>query len=517
GFQSENQTVFVGTTNTLAKFVLTRPPSPVLSVTGVNFTPSVISPGSTFVAQITTQSSTSSAAYYASISFNSSSPSGVSVSSTGSILNLGTVAGNSSLESNVTFVVQDTALTGTYQVPYTLTYDDATGNSFTTNGYISVPVTGVPSRPVLIISNVTFNPVVISPGSSFTTYVNVTNTGSQPAYAASLGITIPGQTISLIGNTGQFNMGVLPANSSRIVSFQMGSQFNAQSGAVAVDFTLLYNNKLGTVFGSNGTFSVFLSATPDLQVQSFSLSNSLLVPGGTSDLIISVLNAGGDTAYGVSLNLQGNQFLSGNSSNYLGAVLSQGTGKAVFVLDIANNTLPGNYNFTVAMKYTDIEGRSYSSVNNYSLTVAPYPPPSVSVTNVMVNPPVLLTGTSGSITLFFENFGVSTADNVTVQVVGGDGIVSSNYFGLGTINTGGQVTQVIGVNVGPNVTPGNHALIFNVTYSDATGKVYHSSVPMNVSVYDSPNLFSTKNILIVAGVLILVLVGGLFLRKRKII
>jgi len=516
GYQSENQTVFVGSTNTLVKFVLTRPPAPILSVNAVNFTPNIISPGSIFVAAITVQSSSLGAAYYSSISFNASNPTGISVSGTGSIFNLGTISGNSSENINVTFRVQDTASTGTYSIPYVLTFRNSSSAQFTSVGFMTVPVAGVPSRPVLIISDVSINPNLITPGSNFITSINVTNTGTQSAYAATIGVTIPSQTITLIGTTGQYNMGVLAANESRIVRFPMSSPFSAQAGIVLVDFTLAYNNKLGTVFNSSGTFSISLSSTPNLQVQSFSLSSSPLVAGGTSDMTINVINVGGDTAYSVSLSVVGIQFLSGNSSNYLGAILSQGTGKAIFVLNVANNTLPGSYNFTLAMRYDDIEGVSYSSLNNYSLTVAPYSSPSISITNILVNPPVLSTGISGSITLFFKNFGSVIANNVTVQVTGGGSIVSSNYFGLGTIASGGQITQIIGVNVDPKATAGDHTLIFNVTYTDSNGKVYHSSVPMTITIYTSPNLFSTKNIIIVAGVIIAALFSGLLLlRWRK--
>ena len=517
GFQSENQTVFVGSTNTLVKFVLTRPPSPSLSISAINFIPSVISPGSTFVAQLTLDSSSVSTAYYSSITFNSSNPNGISVTGTGSTINIGPVAGNSTENLNVTFVVQAAALSGNYEVPYMLNYQDSVGNHFNSTGYVAVPVAGVPSRPLLMIAAITFNPSIVTPGATFVTSVNITNVGSQTAYGSSIGLSITGQTITLIGSTGQVNMGTLLSNSSEVVNFQMTSPFSAQAGAVPIDFTLIYNNKLGTVFTSNGTFSIQLSAAPDLQVQSFSLSSSPLVPGGSSDLTVNILNAGGDSAYNVGLTVVGSAFLTGNSSNYLGTILSQATGKAVFLLNVANTTTPGSYNFTLMVTYKDLEGHPFSLVDNYSLTVAAYPSPSISITNIMVNPPVLSTGLSGSITLFFKNFGTTTANNVTVQVVGGNGIVSSSYFGLGTISSGGQVTQVIGVNVDPKAAPGNHAMVFNVTYADATGKVYHSSVPMNITIYASPNLFSLRNILIVVGGVIVVLGGSLFLRKRQII
>lgn len=516
GFQSLNKTVFVGTTNTLVTFVLNRPLSPDLQLSEVTFAPSTVSPGSTFTAQIVINS-TGGTAYNSVIAFNSSTPAGVSISGSGSTLSLGTISANSTKSLSPTFSVVATALTGDYQVPYTLKYYNSTRGLFSSSGFITVSVSGVPSRPVLIISNISFSPSIITPGLIFTTNINVSNTGSQPAYSATIALLIPSQNITLIGSTGQYTVGVLPANSSQVVSFRMTSPANSQSGAVPVGFAILYNNKFGTVFNTNGTFSIALTATPDLQVESFSMGSSTLVPGGTYDLTVGVLNVGGDTAYSVSLSVIGSHFLQGNFSNYLGAVLSQSAGKAVFVLNVANNTQPGTYGFTLSIKYTDIAGRTYTSIDNYTLAVSPYPSPQVSITNILVDPPVLSTGTSGSITLFFKNFGSSSAQNVTVSVNGGNGIVSSNYFGLGTISSGGQVTQVIGVNVIPTAVAGNRTIMFNVSYQDATGAVYHSSVPMALSIYESANLFSTKNILIVVGIVILALIGLVLISRFKIL
>ncbi len=516
GFQTENETVYLGTTNAFVSFVLTRPSNPQIYVAATTFTPSVISPGSTFVATIAVQS-LSGSAYDSLVSFNSSSPAGVSISGTGSVFALGTIPLNTSNIFSATFIVQSTAANGIYQIPYVLSYENVTGAQFSTNGFITVPITGVPSRPELIVSTVNFDPSIISPGSIFTTNVSISNTGTQAAYASSIVIAAPAQSISLVGSTGEFNLGTLQPNQTEVVSFEMVSQASAQTGTVSVPFTLLYNNNIGTLFNSNGNFTVALSATPDLEVGSFSLSSASLVPGGTSTLTMSVINIGGDSAYDATLELTGSQFLSLNSSNYLGAIPSGGIGKAVFSLTVDNETAPGTYNFTVLMSYEDGQGNSYESNSSYSVSVSPYPSPDVSITNILLDPPVISGGTSGSITLFFENFGSTAAENVTIQVIGGDGIVSSNYFGLGTISPGGQVTQVIGMNVAPKIASGNYTLQFTVTYNDATGKTYHSSVPMAISIYGASSLFTTEDILLVAGVVVAAVASFLYLRRHQVV
>ncbi|MCL4519514.1 MAG: hypothetical protein M1587_09985, partial [Thaumarchaeota archaeon] len=195
---SKNQTVYLSTQNIFVNFNLTRPAAPVLSINKVNFLPNLIAPGSTFTAQITISSSTA-VAYNAMISFNTTYPLGVT--GTGSTFPLGLIGASSTYTLNANFSVAPIASTGDYNVPYSLTFSDVSGVTYTSTGQITVPVTGTPTRPQLIVAQVHFNPQVISSGTTFTTYINVNNTGSQEAYGASISVQ-PATQVSLIGSSG---------------------------------------------------------------------------------------------------------------------------------------------------------------------------------------------------------------------------------------------------------------------------------------------------------------------------
>ncbi|MGI0090718.1 MAG: hypothetical protein ACREBS_03325 [Nitrososphaerales archaeon] len=516
GYKTENQTVYLGTENLYLNFSLTRPPQPVLSISGVSFSPSVISPGSTFVADMTVHSSSSSAAYNTLIAFNASTPPGIGISGSGSTVPLGQIGGYTYQSFNVTFVAQASASVANYQIPYAITFSNFTGIPQTTTGSLTVPVTGVPSRPNLVIAGVAFNPPIVAPGTDFDVNININNTGTQTAYGSTITISSTSTAISLIGSTGQTSLGVLQPGQNTSIIYHMISAASAQTGAIAVSFATSFENNRGTLFNSNGTFNVGLTSTPDLQVGGLVLSTSPLTPGLSTVLGLNVNNVGGDSAYGVALTLIGNQFLSGNSSNYLGIISGGSSAKASFYITVANNTQPGAYNLGVSLNYKDVNGRVYDFLSNFSVAVSPTPPPSVALTNTALNPPIVSPGTSGSITLFFKNSGSTAADDVIIQVTGANDLVSSKYFGLGTIGPGSQVTQVIGLNVPLHLSPGNYSIYFNATFTDSSGKSYHSSVPMEITVYGGgANPFSVENIAIVGGLVVVSLIGAGFLRRAK--
>ncbi|MFI5421216.1 MAG: COG1361 S-layer family protein, partial [Nitrososphaerales archaeon] len=429
---------------------------------------------------------------------------------------VGSIAGDSSRTINVTFSIDPTATTRNYGVGYSISYRDTTGELFSSSGTFSIPVSGTPSRPMLIASRVSFSPSIVTPGNNFIVSIDIANSGNQPAFGSSISI-FPNSEINVVGGTGVTSIGTIGAGENVTVNFEMFTGASAPIGAVPVKFGLIYTNPLGLQFNSTGVFTVALTATPEVKVGIFSINNGPLTPGLSTFLTLSLINVGGTIAYDVALTLSGNSFLIGNSTNYLGAIGNGSTAKASFFLAVSNTTKPGSYTLNIGIFYKDVAGRNYTSDSNYSLQIQPVSPPEVSITNVLLDPPVLSAGTTGSVTLFFKNSGLSDAKNVIIRVVGGTGVISTTYFGLGTITAGGQVTQVIGINVAANLRTGSFTILFNTTYTDLTGKVFSSVNPMQITIYGTSSLLSAANIIVVGGVVVVALVCLFFLRRYKVV
>jgi len=490
--------------------------NPILVVSSFNLSPQAIAPGGSAVANVTVMSENTSPAYGATISFAPSGP--LTIIGSGSTFYIGDINGNTSFGFSFTLGAVSSANTGVYPLPYTLSFQNDTDglkeDFLTSTGQVYISVSGTPVRPLLVVSGVTFSPSTVTPGINFATGVNITNSGNEEAFGSTFTV-IPGPNLTLVATTGVVPLNSLGPGQSEIVGVEMAASPTATTGTVTVRLALKYIDKYGVPYSSNSNYTVQIEATPNLKVGSFTLSSPPLRPGVVGFLGMTMINVGGDRAYDVKMVMTGPLFQGGSSTNYLGTIGGGSSASASFYFNIQNNTLPGSYTIGLTVTYTDLLGKPYLFNSNFTIPVAPYEPPSVTVTNTILDPPVLNPGATGTLSIFVTNSGTTEATNVQVNIVGGQGIVSTSYFGLGNIAPGASVTQVVGINVDSNLPPGGYVLSLDVTYSDLTGTVYHSSAPLQSNVYAGFNPFSSHNIELVLA-LVVVIIACIFLAKALV-
>lgn len=373
-----------------------------------------------------------------------------------------------------------------------------------------------PLRPRLIITAVNYIPSPIVPGAQFEADILLNNTGTGTAYASAVTIA-PGNGVSLVGSTGTAPIGTVNQNGSARVSFQLNAVPTLSSGYVPVAVTFSYTDILGNSYNDSASFNIQVVSRPDLRVGTFGLSVAPLRPGTASVLTLTLINVGGDRAYSVSMSLTGPVFLSGEATNYLGSVAAGGSASASFFLTVASNATVGTYTLELGVNYTDVVGNRYTKVTDYSINVEKFIPPAVTVTNVLLDPPILTTGSQGTVTLFLTNSGTSPAGNVAVSIRNGQGIVTTSYFGVGTLAPGTTATQVVGLSVNPALSSESRNMTITVSYTDVNGRSYSSSVPFQTNIYKSVNLFSLRNLGIVFAILVVVVVLFIAVQRYRLL
>ncbi len=488
--------------------------NPVLVLSNFVMKPAAIPPGGTAVANFTVKNENLAQVYRATIAFTAMTP--LSIVGSGSILYIGNMNGNSVQTFQIRVGASPNAKLGSFSLPYNITYYDASNVLRFSPGLAYITISGTPAKPQLVVSSIAFPSGAIIPGSGFGTAINVTNTGSEVAYISTLTLS-PQKDVVVSGGTGVFAIGSLGVNQSRIVNVQMTVSSTAPSESVPVSYSLDYNDKFGLSYSLNGTYFVRVTATPDVKVGAFSLSVAPLRPGTNGFLTLTMLNVGGDRAYDVKLSLAGSPLLATAETNYLGAIQSGGQATASFYLSVSNSTVPGNYLLALDVSYSDISGKAYTSLNNYTIPVESYVTPSVTVTSTVIDPPVLSTGAQGTITIFLKNTGATEARGVTIHVQGGTGILTSSYFGVGTMEPGDSITEIVGINIASSLRPGTYTLSFVVSYADATGQSFQTAVPLETTIYESVNVFTLFNIAVIVGIVLLALAVFVILRRSKVI
>ena len=119
-------------------------------------------------------------------------------------------------------------------------------------------------------------------------------------------------------------------------------------------------------------------------------------------------------------------------------------------------------------------------------------------------------------TIYIRNNGASPANNLTLSLLNGSHLFTSDYFGLGTLDPSTSGTTTVGVNVASNLKGGRYLVQILATYTDDNGVSYNSSLPLEITIYAPTSALSFKTIgIIVAVAIIAVVVYWWYTIRRK--
>ena len=509
-----SQNVSITTNDALISFTLPRPVPPQVALIGVKTTPSIISPGEVFQAQFEIASVNNMTAYGALLNIQGSSQ--ISVRSSGSVIPVGNLYPSNPVFSDVSFFVSPTAPEGSYQVRYSINFTDSTGNNYGTSGQFGVSVSGSPIAPSLDVQSFALSPSIVTPGNSFSISVDIGNFGVGSAYRSRMAINASAP-LSVLGSAGTVSMGTIEAGNQSSFDIPLYASSSAKTGSYPLSISMTYFDAAGAQYNTTNVINIVLSGIPQLAVRTFEPSGGFLRPGSNVLLGVQLVNLGGDKAVGIAMVLTGPENFVADSTSYLGSILPGSLANTSFFVQVPSTAATGSYNFTLAMTYSDSANHVYSTTSVYTLPVVPYVPPAVSVSNVLMNPPVLSPGAQGTMTIFTDNNGNSAANNISISILGGAGLLASNYLTIGSLAPGAQSTSVVGVNVNGNAHPGNYTLYIHISYTDPSGKTYNSTSALQMNVYAVTSIFSPLNIGIAVVAVVVILAGFISLKKFRVI
>ncbi len=493
---------------------LPPPPTPDLVIQGIVLNPTVIQPGSTFSISAVVVNSGNSTAFNTFLTLLP--PAQFSLLGTTSVVALGTIQPGESKPLALQVIVSNTVAPAANTIGYSLGYTDYFLNKQTTVGSIFVPVSGNPVSPKLIVTTATFSSSAIHPGDNFTVPIVIENVGNVPASEVVLSVNATTPLVNT-GSAGDYRLGVISGNGTISVQLGFSSPATAPLGSFPIVLTLAYQDTFGTIYSSQQQLVATIVGRPNLVFNLLQFKNNPLTPGLQTFLNAQILNGGGESALNVKVSFQDAPSFLGNTTIFLGSIQPSVIGNATAFLQIPANTSVGAYQFNGVVSYTDSAGRSYQVVAPYTVTVAPFSPPKVSVTNTLLSPAVLNPGTQGILTIYVRNDGASPASNLTLTLLNGSSLFTSNYFGLGTLDQSTSGTTTVGVNVSPYLKGGVYLVQILASYTDQNGAKYNSTVPLQLTVYASTSILSLRNIgigLVIVLVIVAVYVGVVTRRKR---
>jgi len=491
---------------------LPAPPAPNLVIESVTLNPTVIQPGSTFSLTALVVNSGNSTAFNSVLTL--APPAQVSLLNMGSVIPLGTLAPGTSKSLTLQLIVSNSGAPTANLIAYSLSYTDYFLNKGTTTGNLFVPVSGNPVQPKLIITTATFSSSAIHPGDDFTVPIVIQNVANVQANEVVLSVNASSPLVTT-GSAGDYRLGVISGNGTISIKLGFSSPPSSALGSFPIVLTLAYQDSFGTIYTSQQVLVATIVGQPSLVFNVLQFKNNPLTPGLQTFFNAQLLNAGGETALNVKVMFQNAPSFLGNATIYLGSIQPGGTGNATSYLQIPNNMPVGAYQFNAIVSYTDSVGRSYQIVAPYTVTVAPFSPPLVSVTNTLLSPEVLAPGSQGTMTIYLRNNGASPANNLTLTLLNGSRFFTSDYFGLGTLDPSTSGTTTVGVNVAGDVKGGRYLVQILATYTDDNGAAYNSTLPLEITIYTTTSILSYKTIGIILAVAIVAVVVYLWYTTRR--
>jgi hypothetical protein len=494
---------------------LPTPQMPTLVIQSVTLNPAIIQPGTDFSLTAYVVNTGNSTAFNTVLTITP--PPNYSVLNTGSVIPIGTLQPGGSTQLTLQLVVSNGVTPAANTIAYSLTYTDYFLNKQTTTGSLFVPISGSPIQPHLIITTATFSSSQIHPGDSFTVPITIENVGTVPANQVVLSVNATSPIVTT-GSAGDYRLQAIPGNGTTTLTLGFSSPPAASLGSFPIVLSLAYVDNFGAIYTSQQVLVATLVGQPNLVFNTLQFKNNPLTPGLQTFLNAQLLNTGGESALNVKVIFQNAPSFLDNTTIYLGSIRPAATGNATAFLQIPESTAVGSYQFNAAVSYTDSEGKSYQIVTPYTVTVAPFAPPHVSVTNTLLSPEVLTAGTQGTLTIYIRNDGASSANNLTLTMVNGSKLFTSSLFGLGTLGAATSSTTTVGVNVAPKISAGNYLVQIVGTYSDNNGGKYNFSLPLEVTIYGTTSLLTVKNVGIGLAIVIVgvgAYVGVTYFRRRS--
>jgi len=475
------------------------PPAPNLVIQNVTLNPTIIQPGTTFSLTAVVVNSGNSTAFNSVLTV--APPAQFSLLNTGSVIPLGTLTPGSSKSLTLQLIVSNSGASTANLVAYSLSYTDYFLNKGTTTGNLFVPVSGNAVQPKLIITTATFSSSAIHPGDNFSVPIVIQNVGNVPANEVVLSVNATSPLVTT-GSAGDYRLGVVSGNGTISVKLGFASPPSSSLGSYPIVLTLAYQDDFGTIYTSQQVLTATIVGQPSLVFNVLQFKNNPLTPGLQTFFNAQLLNAGGTSALNVKVAFQNAPIFLGNATIYLGSIQPGGVGNATSYLQIPASTAVGAYQFNAVVTYTDSAGKAYQIVAPYTVTVAPFSPPRVSITNTLLSPEVLSPGSQGTMTIYLRNDGATPANNLTLTLENGSRLFSSNYFGLGTLDPSASGTTTVGVNVAGTMKGGNYLVEILATYTDDNGVAYNSTLPLELTIYAPASILSLKTAVIGLGIAI---------------
>ncbi|MBU0929623.1 MAG: hypothetical protein KJ623_00965 [Nanoarchaeota archaeon] len=356
---------------------------------------------------------------------------------------------------------------------------------------------------------VSYNPIILTPGTYFTAVFQVENVNSENL--TDIDFELDTDTGLSVESNSKKNIDVLEPGKSIQLTYNLRVNTDATSGYK--DLTLSYDNS----DSDSQTFSVFINSIETNLILD-SVQQQDFIPGNHGKLTINLDNKASYSLKNINiiLDLTNAPFAPVDSSNSKNIALMNSYGSQDIEFNLI--TLPtadaGTYKIPITITYFDEFSRSYNISSLISLTISAYP-----FLDVSIDQNSLIQNTQSTVTVKFVNRGLTGIKFLNVKLLSSNNynILSADNFYIGDVDIDDY--QTIDFQLNPK-TAGTITLPLMISYKDANNKDYLTTLNLNTKVY---NINEAKQLGLIKSssfgyiIFFLILIVGiiLYLKYRK--
>ena len=229
--------------------------------------------------------------------------------------------------------------------------------------------------PVLIVSNVTFDPSTITVGAEFRARFTITNNGTKGTVTATLSLLLsPRLPFGVVGSGRVLDVGELEPGGSKIVELTLSVDAHARAGTYSMPYEISYTDDNDYFYSDSGSFGIVARGTPRVQLEDFTVDPTPLTPGTTGALAIRLVNAGTDVAYDVTVTILNGDELLASTVSYI-AQIGRGTNETIiFGVYVSPQIAEGKHLLNLTIAYKDSAGGSFSCQETIDLDISAVEP-----------------------------------------------------------------------------------------------------------------------------------------------
>lgn len=268
-------------------------------------------------------------------------------------------------ELNYHLLVDSNAPSGDYKIKIGSSWTTTSGTKAQDSNF-NVTVRG---SPKFVISKVTYEPEEAEPGKSTKVTIALENRGTRDAQNALLSVnTAPAGTtgkspFSIVGSGNQFFLGNVRMGEKKTLSFTVVVDPEAAAGGYNLPINISSNEG-----SQNDQIGISVKSRANLKAPRMETDPREVIPGKPFLLSITIENAGKNSAKSIRVDLLRNEFLSGQTSSYLGTIKADDKDTALFELTAAANS-PKKLPLVFNVSYTDdVSDKSFTEIGE--MTVA---------------------------------------------------------------------------------------------------------------------------------------------------